>query len=164
MKLTAIFLYLGVAPFMVSCALQPVVLSPVGPSPYGIGASSSKQGDLVVYTETEEYYEDQMPYFPHSDYMIYTKEGKLLRRVWNHQNHEDESPTIVTLPPGEYLVKAWAEFYGLTSVPVIIQPNRTTRVILQPGWNPGTTVANSDLVKIPNGYFVGWRGQTQPGQ
>ena len=164
MKLSGILLSFAAAPLMISCALQPVVLSPVGPNPHRIGSTSGGKGDLVVYSETEEYYEDQMPFFPHSDYMIYAKDGKLLKRVWNHQNHEDEWPAIVTLPPGEYVVKAWAEFHGLTSVPVIIKPNKTTKVILQPGWNPGNTISSSNLVQMPNGYFVGWRAQTQPNE
>ena len=116
-------------------------------------------GDLVVYSESEEYYEDQMSYFPHSDYSIYTQTGKLLKRVWNHQSHEDESPAEVSLPPGRYEVRAWADFYGLVSVPVLIEPNRTTRPILQPGWKPAENVARADLVQAPNGYFVGWRAR-----
>ena len=54
-------------------------------------------------------------------------------------------------------MKARADFCGLVSVPVVIKPNETTRVVLQPGWKPGGTVAKADLVQTPNGYFVGWR-------
>ena len=87
--------------------------------------------------------------------------GTRLKLVWNHQTHEDENPAVVSLNPGEYVVKAWAELYGNTTVPVVIKPNRTTAVILQPGWNPGKTVASADLVQMPNGYFVGWRAGLQ---
>jgi len=142
---------------LTSCASQPLALGPVGPGPGGSRASSISKGDLQVFTETEEYYLDQMSYFPHTDYQIYSLEGKHLRRVWNHQTHEDERPAIVSLPPGMYLVKAWAEFYGVVTVPVSIKSNQTTTVVLQPGWNPGKPVASADLVQMPDGYFVGWR-------
>ena len=87
-------------------------------------------GDLQVYTEPEEYYQEELSYFPHTDYQLYTSDGKHLRRVWNHNTHEDETPAIVSLPPGRYVVQAWAEFYGLVSVPVVIKPNELTKVIL----------------------------------
>jgi hypothetical protein len=159
MKIKAMLLCAAAAPLMVSCALQPIALAPVGPNPFRAGASSVDRGDLVVYSETEEYFEDDMFYFPHTDYQIYSTDGRLLKRVWNHQNHEDESPATVSLPPGHYIVKAWAEFYGLTSVPVVIKANRTTKLILQPGWNPGKTVAAAQTVRMPNGYPVGWRAE-----
>lgn len=139
------------------CASQPIVLAPVGPGPFVNGAYADGKGDLEVYTETHEYCEDDLSYFPHTDYEIYTVDGKHLKHVWNHQNHEDEHPAVVTLSPGEYVVKAWADSCGFVSVPVVIKANETTRVILQPGWNPGGTVAKSALVQTPNGYFVGWR-------
>ncbi len=151
------FFLLGLVLLLASCASQPIALAPVGPGPYVNGASLNRKGDLQVYTEREEYYEDDISYFPCTDYQIYTIDGKHLKRVWNHQNHEDEYPATVTLPPGEYVVKARAESYGLVTVPVVVKPDKTTRVILQPGWKPGETVAKSDLVQMPNGYFVGWR-------
>lgn len=157
MKINTTFFLLGVIPLLASCASQPIALAPVGPGPFVNRAPSSRNGDLQVFTETEEYYEDDLSYFPHTDYQIYTLDGKHLKRVWNHENHEDENPAVVSLPPGEYVVKAWAEFCGLVSVPVVIKPDETTRVILQPGWTPGATVAKSALVQTPKGYFVGWR-------
>lgn len=157
MKINTAFLLLGLVPLLASCASQPIALAPVGPGPLVNGASSARQGDLQVYTEREEYFEDEMSYFPHTDYEICTIDGKHLKHVWNHQNHEDENPAVVTLAPGEYLIKGSADFYGLVTVPVVIKPGETTRVILEPGWKPAATVATSDLVQMPNGYAVGWR-------
>ncbi len=156
MKINATLLLPGVIPLLASCALQPIALAPVGPGPAAYAASSNGKGDLEVYTETQEYYEDEMSWFPHTDYQIYTSEGKRLKRVWNHRNHEDENPAVVALPPGQYVVKAWAERYGLVRVPVVIKAGETTRVILQPGWKPGSAL-KSNVVQIPNGYCVGWR-------
>lgn len=163
MKIKIPGVLVGIIPLLVSCASQPIALAPVGPGPVAEAASSPPNGDLQVYTETEEYYDDDISYFPHTDYEIYTTDGKRLERVWNHQNHEDESPATVTLRPGEYIVQAWAESYGLVRVPVVIKPSQTTTVILQPGWKPGSTVASSDLVQIPDGYPVGWRADL-PGE
>ncbi len=148
---------LGIVTLLVSCTSSPLALAPVGPGPYAHSASVSGMGDLEVYTEHEVFYEDQMPYFPHSDYHIYTTDGKHLRRVWNHSTHEDESPATVSLRPGRYIVEAWAEFYGLVTVPVVIRANELTKVVLQPGWNPGAKAVSTDLVQMPQGYFVGYR-------
>jgi hypothetical protein len=115
-----------------------------------------------VFTETEEYYLDEMSYFVHKDYELYTQDGRRFKHVWNHDTHEDEQPTVVTLPPGNYVVQAQAEFYGPVSVPVVIRPGQTTKVILQPGWQPGKGVARTELVQIPNGYYVGWRAPANP--
>ena len=149
----------AITPLLTSCASRPIELSTVGPGPTAYLASSPGKGDLKVFTQTEEYYEDEMSYFPHTDYQIYTLDGKRLKLVWNHQTHEDPDPAVVSLPPGEYKVKAWAECYGAVTVPVLIRTNQTTRVILQPGWKPEQTVRSSDLVQMPNGYFVGWRAE-----
>jgi hypothetical protein len=157
MRYTHSIATLGALVWLTGCASQPIALAPVGPGPFVNGAYVAGKGDLEVYTETQEYDEDDLSYFPHTDYEIYTLDGKHLRHVWNHQNHEDEFPAVVTLAPGEYVVKAWADSCGLVSVPVVIKPNETTRVILQPGWKPEEKAAQSDLVQIPGHYFVGWR-------
>ncbi len=157
MKIKSTLLLSGFAVLLTSCASPPLALAPVGPAPISDPSPQPDKGVLQVYSETQEYYEDQMSYFPHTDYQLYTADGRRLKRVWNHQNHEDEYPALVTLPPGNYVVRAWAEFYGLVNVPVVIRPNETTTVILQPGWKPGSTVPKNDLVKIPDGYYVGWR-------
>ena len=94
-----------VTPLLASCASRPIQLSTVGPGPTAYSASSPGKGNLQVFTQTEEYYEDEMSYFPHTDYQIYTLDGKRLKLVWNHQSHQDEDPAVVSLPPGEYEVK-----------------------------------------------------------
>lgn len=151
------YLVLFAVPFLTSCASPLMVSSPVGPGPMANGASIPGKGDLQVYSETEEYGDSAaVPYFPHSDYFVYAADGKRLKRVANHQNHEDETPARVDLPPGRYLVKAQAEFYGPILVPVVIRPNQTTRLILQPGWKPDVAFAGGKTVRLPKGYCIGW--------
>jgi len=163
MKFKARYLVLGVIPLLSSCAsAPPVTLAPVGPAPVAGERYLPASGDgrLEVYTETEEYeYDRDVSFYPHRDYQIYTAGGEHLKRVWNHQNHEDELPATVSLPAGHYVVKAEAERYGLVSVPVVIKPFQTTRVILQPGWDPGKSVPRADLVRMPGGYAVGWKAE-----
>jgi hypothetical protein len=161
MQIRTISLGLAIAPLLVSYATQPLTLAPIGPAPAGGSrvVPPAAGGQLQVFTETDEYeYDHDVPFFPHRDYQIYTTEGKHLMRVWNSHTHEDETPVIVDLPAGKYVIKADAEFYGPVTVPVVIRPNQTTKVILQPGWSPGKTVASSEVVRMPNGYAVGWRG------
>jgi hypothetical protein len=160
MKTVTRFLWLGVIALLASCASQPIALAPVGPRPAAGDRflPSSGTGQLVVFTETDETeYGEDVPFFPHRDYQLYTADGRRLKRVWNSQSPEDQSPAVVTLQAGNYVVKADAELYGLVSVPVVIKPKRTTRVVLQPGWKPGEAVASSELVTMPDGYPVGWR-------
>lgn len=159
MKPKPTYLLLGLLPLLASCASQPIALAPVGPAPRAARPAASRTGRLQVFTETEEHDDDDRYYFPHRDYEIYAADGQRLRRVWNALDHEDENPALVTLPVGQYVVKASAEFYGLVSVPVEIRPGRTTTVVLQPGWKPRKGFAASDLVQLPNGSFVGWRAQ-----
>ncbi len=151
---------LALVPLLASCASAPLTLAPVGAGPSARRSSERGLGDLQVYSEPEEYYREELSYFPHTDYHVFTADGRHLRRVSNHNTDEDETPAVISLPPGQYLVQAWAEFFGLVRVPVVIKANHLTKVILQPGWNPGTKAARSELVRMPHGYFVGWRAET----
>ncbi len=95
------YLWLGVIPLLASCASQPIALAPVGPRPVAGEEllAPSGNGQLQVFTETDETeYDRDVPYYPHRDYQIYTAQGKRLRRVWNSQDREDETPAVVTLP------------------------------------------------------------------
>ena len=146
---------------LTSCGSEPLVLTTIGPA-HSSGGSSSLTGigRLQVFNETDEFEVDHdVPYFPHRDYQIYTPDGKHMQRVWNSQNLEDETPTIVSLPAGRYEVRADAEFYGLVRVPVLIKPNQLTKVILQPGWKPQLTASANEVVSLPNGYAVGWSAE-----
>jgi hypothetical protein len=151
---------LGVIPLLASCASQPIALAPVGPRPVA-GKQflpSSGQGRLQVFTETEETEVDHdVPYYPHRDYRIYAADGRRLQQVWNSQSREDNTPAVVSLPAGRYLIKADAELYGPVTVPVVIKPGQTTKVILQPGWKPSKEIAEADVVRMPDGYPIGWR-------
>ncbi len=141
---------------LAGCSSVPIVLEPVGPSSSGV-ASSTRDGELQVCTETEEYNDGDVIRNQHTDYQICTPEGKRFKRVWNALPGGDEFPAEVTLPPGNYFVKAQADFYGPVTVPVVIKTNQVTQVVLQPGWKPEGHFDEADLVRFPKGYFVGWQ-------
>ena len=157
MRNVASYLLVGLIPMLVSCGVKRIPLAPVGPPPRDDASPSPRDGQLQVFSETEEFQEGNAYYFPHSAYKICTVEGKRMEYVWNRRGHEDGTPAVVTLPAGRYLVEAEATLYGPVSVPVVIKPGQTTRVMLQPGWKPSRQYAASDLVTMPNGYAVGWR-------
>jgi hypothetical protein len=149
----------GLIPFFASCASQPVPLATVGPAPSVLPSPQAGAGHLIVFTEPREFIEDDVQFFPHSGYEIYGADGKLFQFVWNHYTRQDEHPTLVTLPAGQYLVRADAELCGRVSVPVVIKPGKTTRLVLEPGWKPAAPATSTELVSSPSGYFIGWRAE-----
>ncbi len=160
MRIRTSYFLLGLVPWLVSCASQRLTLAPVGPPPWDGMSASTRDGRLQVFTETREFDEDDVYFFPHSPYTIRTLDGKEVKYVWNRRNHEDDTPAVVTLPAGRYVVEAEASLYGPVSVPVVIKPGQTTRVVLQPGWKPAGQYAATELVTMPNGYAIGWRAGT----
>jgi hypothetical protein len=65
-----------------------------------------------------------------------------LETVHNRSDSPLDGPREVGLPPGNYRVKARANGYGTVSVPVKIEPHRTTRIHLDDGpaqWQAGAT-------------------------
>jgi len=160
MKTRTVYWILALIPLLAACASQPVALAPVGPRPVAWQRLLPSQGEgrLQVFTATEEYGGSKdVPFFPHRDYQLYASDGQHLRRVWNSLSHEDETPAIVDLPAGKYVIRADAEFCGRVDIPIVIRPGQLTRVVLQPGWEPTGSFAQSDLVPSPAGYFIGWR-------
>ena len=69
------------------------------------------------------------------------------------------SPAPELLPAGKYVVQARAKGYGNVwiEVPVIIRGGQTTQVHLDNEWMVPADISKTELVRIPNGYPVGWR-------
>src|SRR5579862_5854433 len=91
-------LLLYLIPLLAACASQPTRLATVGPAPALSGPSDVGKGSLQVFTETREYSDDDVYYFPHSAYQIETPEGNHIRYVWNHHTFQDEDPSVIALP------------------------------------------------------------------
>ncbi len=158
---TATFLVLGAIPLLVSCASQSVVPDAVGPSPL-LGATSSGAGYLRVFSRqiaiTEGFDEGANPaFYQHSDYRVYGERGQLVRYVPNSVGKYDPRPRLVSLPPGQYVVKARAKDYLAVQVPVVIRQGQITDVHLDNRWAPPTGANPNELVVEPNGNPIGWR-------
>ena len=84
------------------------------------------EGYLLVYSATDEVSDGDLPFNPHSSYLIYTTNGKLFKSVENHMSRSDEIPDIVRLPAGSYIVEARSTNNGYVRVRVVIKPSRQT--------------------------------------
>ena len=84
------------------------------------------KGYLTVYSATDEVSDGDLPFNPHSSYLIYTPDGKLFKSVENHMSRSDEIPDIVRLPAGSYIVEARSANNGYVRVRVVIKPSRQT--------------------------------------
>jgi hypothetical protein len=86
------------------------------------------EGYLLVYSATDEVSDGDLPFNPHSSYLIYTPDGKLFKSVENHMSRSDEIPELVSLAAGFYVVEARSADNGYVRVPVVIKPSRRTVV------------------------------------
>ncbi len=156
---------LGLASLALACTTQqPVALSSaVGPSPMD-QIQSTSMGFLTVYTAIYSYsasntypLNDMTYYRVHTDYGIYDTSGRLLKNVRNAATYHDPNPKIVALPPGRYTVSGLADGDQFVTVPVEIEPGRTTIVNLETNQNKRFQGAkDSDVVRTSDGRIVGW--------
>ena len=84
------------------------------------------EGYLLVYSATDEVSDGDLPFNPHSSYLIHTLDGKLFKSVENHMSRSEEIPDIVRLPAGSYIVDARSTNNGYVRVRVVIKPSRQT--------------------------------------
>ena len=128
-----------------------------GPQPRGLNL---RVGFLTVYSATQEHLESDNTYrYPHTDYRIYTRDGRFCEWVSNALSASDEMPERVILPSGEYRVVAESETEGTVSVPVVIRTGHTTELHLERNkdWTPPMLARASDFVRLPNGQPIGFR-------
>lgn len=89
------------------------------------------QGYLKVYSATDEYGDGGLAYYAHSSYAIYTTDGKLFKTVENHISRSDESPELVRLPAGSYVVIARSDRHGDVAIRVAIKAMQLTVLDLE---------------------------------
>jgi hypothetical protein len=121
---------------------------------------------LEVFSATEKSIpfasDDPTSFNLHSGYEIYDAAGHAVRFVMNHDSNMDESPDMVSLPPGKYRVLATSTWCGQVSVPVVIEQGKITVVHLDNNWFPSQKADASQLVCLPNGDAVGWSAAANP--
>jgi hypothetical protein len=157
-----ILLILGaaVASLLTGCSSAPVALAPVGPNPAGIQTTTA-DGQLEVFSALSGRGEGNDPtWYQHSDYYICDRHGKRLKHVDNAPGYYAQSPRIVTLLPGKYMVMARAKGILWTKVPVVIKSGEITRVHLDGNWQPSSDTPKTEVVSAPQGYPIGWRDNT----
>jgi hypothetical protein len=149
------------------------VSEPVGPAPMAI-VNMSAGAQLQVYSartkapvdlNKEEFRwnndfgkNDFLYEAAHTDYTIYTQDGKVVEQVRNARNYEDPQPATVSLPPGTYRVMARTRNFGWVTIPVVIEPHKLTVVNLQREANPVIApVDRADAVLLGGYCVVGWR-------
>jgi hypothetical protein len=163
MKINTKFCVLSVIPLLASCA-QPITVAPVGPSPFAGRSSSFGTGYLQVFSRLAEQSDDQNQggsggnpsWHQHTDYNVYDAKGKLVKHVGNTVGHYSTSPRLVCLRPGSYTLRAQAKEWLSVKVPVVIEPDRTTKVHLDDNWGPPIGTPKTEVVTTPGGYPVGW--------
>jgi hypothetical protein len=137
----------------------PIVLhDPVGPWQPRV-TTDDGSGQLMVYSATRVTTADDSEYPVHTSYTIYGPDEKLLRNVNNTAGLFSQAPSTVSLPPGQYRVKALAADSGFVIVPVVIVPHKTTIVDLDGTALPQQDTAQSSddahWVRLPNGRVIG---------
>jgi hypothetical protein len=160
MKIIPVILGTALTSLTVGCVAAPVALAPVGPNPFG-RVNGTANGQMEVFSALQARYDGNDPsWYQHMDYNVYDLNGKRVRHVFNTVGHYEEAPRAITLPPGEYIVRALAKNYQEVEVPVVIEAGRITRVHLDAQWKPAAPAPQTELVDSPAGYPIGWR--TQP--
>jgi hypothetical protein len=161
MKRISIILGTVLISLLLGCASIPVTLTPVGPSPGG-PQSAASMGELQVFSCLEARSDDQNQgstdpiWYQHTDYGVYSLDGKLVRQVGNITGHYAEAPRLVALPAGRYFVKAHALGYMLVRVPVTIKRGQITKLHLDENWKPPVGIVKTEFVSLPDGKPIGW--------
>ena len=130
------FIYLIVLSGCAGCAVPATLLATDCVASGCTDGGSS--GDLLVYSATYPQTLEQSEYPAHTDYTIATADGHIIERVSNATGTFASRPARVTLPAGEYHVRAQCKGGRFVTVRVVIEPNKTTIVDLD-----GETLAPS---------------------
>lgn len=150
---------------LAGCASQTPLAMP-GPVLAGPAASpraSAATGNLLVYSATYAATLEQSEYPVHTNYTIATTDGHVVRRVTNLAGPFFSYPAKVTLPVGDYHVRAQFEDGGFVIVPVSIAPGEVTIVDLDREPLPADTAATRRPVYLPSGRLVGWLATSRGG-
>jgi hypothetical protein len=158
----AVVCLMAIVGLAAGCAASPALIlhQPVG-ALLPRASSSTREGRLVVYSATRVTIADQSEYPVHTAYTIYGPGDKVVQHVTNTAGLFSQDPVAVSLPPGEYHVKALAAGSGYVVVPVVIVPRKTTVVDLDGTALPQGTSASPGSsgggrwVRLPDGHVIG---------
>jgi len=134
------------------CASDPLTLQAVGPWTSN-KTRRADVGSLQVFTAPTERNDAGIQYLYPQNYFIY-QTNTLVKSVVNSATMS-EQPSVVDLPPGEYLVRAPADGFGWVHVPVVIKAGSLTEVHLDRRWRPGDWRSATNLATMPDGSPMG---------
>jgi hypothetical protein len=132
----------------------------VGPTPGVYGHFGEPKGYLQVFSQTRAVDDGGIVYYPHTAYSVYGPDGQRVASCSNHAGQDDQTPQVLRLPPGHYVVKAQAGGLGLVAVPVEIGRGRLTLLFLEREGMPQKDLAllnGAPVVRAPDGRILGCR-------
>ena len=119
-------------------------------------SSSSRNGELRVYSATYSQTLEQSEYPAHTNYTIATVDDQVIEHVTNATGTFNSRPARVLLPAGEYHVRAQYNGGRFVTFRVVIEPDKTTVVDLDgEALSQGRATAK-EMVRLPSGQVVGW--------
>jgi hypothetical protein len=139
-------------------------------------STTTGTGDLIVYSATYAPTLEQSEYTAHTNYTIATPDDKVIQRVANATGTFASRPARVSLPSGEYHVRAQYEGGRFVTVRIVIESGKTTVLDLEGEASKQasatkttsatettsatdctpTTEAAKEIIRLPNGKPVGW--------
>ena len=129
---------------------------PNAPATAAPSSSSSRNGELRVYSATYSQTLEQSEYPAHTNYTIATVDDQVVEHVTNATGTFNSRPARVSLPAGEYHVRAQYNGGRFVTFPVVIGPDKTTVVDLDgEALSQGRATAK-EMVRLPSGQVVGW--------
>ena len=135
----------------------PIALQATKPAPQ---QEPPPLGMLKVFTDTEEFNDGDILYYPHTSYTVRRTDGSTFQRVRNHIGPDDSKPTLLRLPEGSYLITARASGAFDLKIPVTIKPRSLLLIYLESDWKSlMQKLSGIKLVKAPSGEIMGWMMQ-----
>jgi hypothetical protein len=113
-------------------------------------------GELTVYSATYSPTLEQSEYPAHTNYTIATVDDHVIEHVTNATGTFNSRPARVSLPAGEYHVRAQYNGGRFVTVPVVIEPDKITVVDLDGEALSQRRAVGREMVRLPDGQVVGW--------
>ncbi len=123
----------------------------------GAPSVAAEAGSLVVYSATYAATSEQSEYPVHTDYSIFDARDRLLQHVRNTTGSFNAHPARITLPSGEYYVRAQYGRGGFAVFCVSIDPGKTTTVDLENDPQHLASEKSREPIRLPGGRVIGWR-------
>jgi len=155
---TAVKLALIAVMPLAGCATNRPLASSVNPAAaHAARAPAVRTGKLLVYSATYAPTGEQSEYPVHTDYTIATTQDQVIEHVANASGPFNAYPATVTLPSGEYHVRAQYDRGGFIVFTVEVKPGKTTMVNLNNEPLSSAADPTRQPIRLPDGRTVGWR-------